>query len=537
MRDLLFRLRAIFLRQRVEQDLADELRYHLDRAVDKYIAAGMTRAAAVRRAQFEFGGVEQTKEECRDARGVAFVDAVVRDIRYGMRTMRRSPLFSATAIATIALSTASIAAVASLANALLWRRLPIDRPEEIVSVTATRGGRRTDGVVSYPDYVAFRDGTTMLSGLAAHYSTAPLFVAAGGNAREVNGAVVSANYFSLIGVQPERGRFFHPDEDRVADRDRVAVVGHEFWRTWLSASPDAVGSSLTINGASFTIVGVAPANAVALTPLRAELYIPTMMLRVGYRWCDDSLAATCTTLGMIGRLAPGRTVQDAQAELATLLPEAWKHAPSGENRGILVRQPRGMTEDDDEPRLVATLAAVAVVLLVVCCANLGGLLSAQSAAREAEFAVRASLGAGGARIVRQVVTESLLLAALGGFGGVVLARGFTAALSSLFYALDDEGHVLSYDFGQTTAIVATTFAAALAAGVIFSVLPAVGAVRRAGMRTAATRAVARRWTAGRWLLSVQAAVAVAMVATAGLLTASARLLLTGRNYETGHVAL
>jgi predicted permease len=535
--DLLFRLRAIFRRQRVEQDLADELRFHVEHATDTYVAAGMTRADAARRALAEFGGVEQTKEQCRDARGVGFIDTVRQDIRYGVRSMRRSPLFSATAAGTIALATASIATVASLANALLWRRLPVERADQIVSVTATRAGRRTDGVVSYPDYVAFRDRTATLSGLAAHYSTAPLYVAVGSNAREINGAVVSANYFPLLAVQPEHGRFFHPDEDRVPDRDRVAVIGHEFWRTWLSASPDAVGSTLTINGVSFTVVGIAPADAVALTPLRAEVYIPTMMLRVGYRWCDDSLAAACGTLRMIGRLAPGRTVQDAAAELATLVPERWTHAPPGENSGIFVQQPRGMTEDDEDPRLLATLAAVAVVLLVVCCANLGGLLGAQSAARETEFAVRASLGAGGARIVRQVVTESLLLAAIGGFGGVLLARGFGAVLSALFYSMDDEGHLLVYDFSQNTAIVVATFGAALAAGVVFSVLPAIRAVRRAGTRTVAARAVAGRWSSGRWLLSAQAAVAVAMVATAGLLAASARLVLAGRNYETAHVAL
>jgi predicted permease len=534
--DLLFRLRAVFGRPRLERELDDELRFHLDRAVEKYVARGMDRDAALVKARQEFGGVEQVKESCRDARGTAFVESALQDLRYGVRTMRRSPVFAATAVATLALSTASVATVASLANALLWRRLPIDRPDEIVYVSATRGANRTDANVSYPDYVSFRDHTKTLSALAAHYSTAPLFVAVGDNAREVNGAVVSANYFPLMDVQPERGRFFAPDEDRVPDRDRVAVISHDFWRSWLQASPDAVGSSLTINGVSFTIVGIAPPDMAGLTPLPVNVYIPATMLRVGYRWCDDSLAATCTTLGMIGRLAPGRTVRDADAELATLLPDAWRHAQPGDNRGIHVRQPRGMSDDDEDPRLVSTLAATAGVLLLVCCANLGGLLSAQSSAREAEFAVRASLGAGAGRIVRQVVTESLLLAAAGGLGGVWLARGFTAALSSLFFSIDDEGHVLRYDFGQNTSIVVVTFVAALAAGVLFSVVPAIRAVRRADARPVSLR-TASRWTTGRWLLSAQAAVAVAMIATAGLLTASARLLLTGRNYETAHVAL
>jgi len=125
-----------------------------------------------------------------------------------------------------------------------------------------------------------------------------------------------------------------------------------------------------VNGVPFTIVGVAPANPVALTPLPVNVYIPTMMLRVGYRWCKDSLASDCNTLGMVGRLAGGRSVAEAAAEFAAIMPERWRHAPIGENRGVAVRQPRGMSEDDEEPRLVATLGAVAILLLVVCCATM-----------------------------------------------------------------------------------------------------------------------------------------------------------------------
>jgi hypothetical protein len=310
---------------------------------------------------------------------VRLVETLLQDLRYGVRMLRRSPMFSTIAIATIALATAAIATVTSLGETLLWRHLRADHAENLVFVSATRG-RRTDGVVSYPDYASFRDRATTVSGLAAHYSVAPLFVAVGANAREVNGAVVSANYFPLLGTQPALGRFFYGEEDRVPDRDRVAVLGYDFWRSWFAADPAAVGSSLSINGVPFTVIGVAPPNPVALTPLPVNVYIPTMMLRVGYRWCKDSLASDCTTLAMVGRLAPGRRLGDAATEFAAIMPEPWRHAPVGQNRGVAVRQPRGMSEDEEEPRLVATLGAVAILLLVVCCANLGGLLSAQSAA-------------------------------------------------------------------------------------------------------------------------------------------------------------
>ena len=321
------------------------------------------------------------------------------------------------------------------------------------------------------------------------------------------------------------------------DRDRVVVLGYDFWRSWFAGNPSVLGSPMTINGVTFTVIGVAAPRAAGLTPMPVNLYIPTMMLRVGYRWCDDSLAADCPVLGLIGRLAPGRTLDDARAELATLIPAAWAQAPANQNRGIGIKQPRGMTEDDQEPRLIATLAAVAILLLFVCCANLGGLLTAQSAARRGEFAIRVSLGAGPFRIARQVLTESLLLAAAGGVAGLVLSRFFIGALARMFFSLDDEGHPLFYDFSPAPAITAVTILAAVVAGVLFSVIPAMRAVRRSSVQPAPLRSTTARWSAGRWLLAAQAAVAVAMLATASLLTSSAQLVLSGQNYQTAHVAL
>lgn len=465
------------------------------------------------------------------------VDTVWQDVRYAIRMMRRAPMLSVAAVATVTLSTAAIATVASLADTLLWRQLPVADAAHLVSITATRGRLRTDGAISYPDYIVFRDHATTVTPLAAHYSTAPLFVAVGGTASEVNGAVVSANYFPLFAMRPVLGRFFQAVEDQVPDRDRVAVIGYDFWQSRLAGTPAAVGSVISINSVAFTIIGIAPPQPVGLTPLPVNVYMPTAMLRVGYRWCDDSMAADCTMLTMIGRLASGRTVADAAGEFSAIKPAAWSHARPGDNSGVAVRQPRGMSEDDQEPRLIAMLAAVAVILLIVCCANLGGLLSAHSAAREGEFAVRLSLGAGPLRIVRQVVTESMLLAVAGGAGGLLVSRLFIGTLARQFFSMDDEGHPLSYDFSQSSEIVAATMMTAVVAGVLFSVLPAIRAVRRPSFRRAQGRSASVRWSTGRWLLATQAAVAVALLATAALLAAGARLVLDGKNYETSHVAL
>ena len=535
--DLLFRLRALARGRTVERELDEELRFHVDHEIDKYVAAGLSRREATRKARLIFGGVDQIKEDCRDARGITFVETVMQDLRYGVRTVKRAPVFAITAIVTIALSTAALATVFTLGHTLFYRELPVDRPGELVTVTATRGRPTPEGLVSYPDYVAFRDRTKTLRGLIAHYPYAPLFVTANGNAREVNGAVVSANFFPLLGIEPALGRFFHEQEDRVPDRDRVAVLGHDFWRTWFASRPDAIGATVKINGIDFTVVGVAPSTFAGVTTAPVELYIPTMMLGVGYRWCDDAMAADCTILQMMGRLAPGRTLADATAELPTLMPASWMHAPKGENSGVAVAPPRGATTDEKQARLIAMLAGVAIVLLLVCCANLAGLLGAQSASRAAEFRIRLSLGAASGRVVRQVMTESLMLALAGGIAGIALSQLFVGALGSMFYAVDIEGHPLRFDFSLTRGTVITAIAASIVAGCLFSLVPAVNVVRRRRLVDVNTRAGTARWWSGSWLLGAQAASAVALVAVTGLLGASARLMLTGANFETSHVAL
>jgi predicted permease len=548
--DLTHRLRALFRRDAVERELDEELRLHLEHEIDKRVAAGMPRDEAARQARLAVGGFDQIKEAHRDARGVRAIESILQDLRYGARTLRRTPLFAVTSVMTLALSTAALATVLTLAHTLFVRRLPVPRAEEVVAVSGTRIRWNPDrvavqdatrlrilGPVSYPDYASFRDRATTVTGLAAHYPTAPLFVSANGNVREINGAVVSANFFRLLALEPVSGRFFHDAEDRVPDRDRVAVISSNLWRTWFAASPGAIGSHVRINSVDFTVVGIAPSEFIGTTPIPIEIYIPTMMLRVGYRWCDDALAADCAVLQMIGRLAPGQTRASAAAELPTLMPEAWRHARVGENSGVAVTELRGMSEDDNEPRLLAILAGIAILLLAVCCANLAGLSSAQSAARAGEFAVRLSLGAGPGRVVRQLATEWVMLGAAGGTAGVLLARAFTSLLAAAFFAVDDEGHPLRYAFGETPGIGLLTIGAALVAALVISVGPAIRAVRHAAPGAPTPRSTAsRRWT-GAWLLGAQATAAVAMVALAALFAVSAQTMVSGGNYDGSHLAL
>lgn len=478
-----------------------------------------------------------------EARGIILVETVIQDLRYAFRGVVRTPVFAFTAILTLGFGIAAVSTVLTLANTLFFRELPVHRADRLVVVQPTRQHGQMPGWVAYPDYVHFRDHTKTLEALAAAYSTAPLFVNVDQRSQEINGAVVSANYFPLLGVRPALGRFFDLHEDAVPDRDRVAVVSFEFWRNWLGSSAAALGSIVKINGTAFTIIGVAPQGFGGVTVQPDQIFIPTMMARAGYRWCENALGSYCTTFDMIGRLRDGQNVEQARAEIATLMPEAWAKAKRGENSGLNSFLLRGVMHPDltrnSELRFITLLSCVAAVLLLVCCVNLAGLLVARNGARIREIAIRTSLGAGRLRLTRQFITESLVLAAGGGAVGCLLSVGLTGALNVMFYSNDIEGHPLYYNFDLEPGIVAAVLAISLVAGCVLASFPALYSTRgetaeRLKRRSAGAAADSR---SGRWLAGVQAGIAMGLAAVAGLLVSSAHHWMTGANFDTSHVAL
>ncbi|SPF53229.1 conserved membrane hypothetical protein [Candidatus Sulfopaludibacter sp. SbA4] len=541
--DLLFRLRAIFRRHTVEEELDDELRFHLDRHADKLARSGLSRPEASRQARLALGGLDPVKEECRQARGISWLETALQDLRYGARGMRRSPSFTFAAVLTLGLGTGTISAVFTLANTLFFRELPVDRPDRVVVVQATRQHGRWPGWVSYPDYVHFRDRTKTLEALAAAYSTVPLFVTANNRSQEATGAVVSANFFPLLALRPALGRFFRPDEDTVPDRDRVAVLGYEIWRNWFGSSPDALGATVKINGTAFQVIGVLPQTFRGITVQPDDVYIPTMMARAGYRWCADALASDCSPFEMIGRLRDGYTVEQARAEMTTLTPQSWAAAKEGENTGVKVFPLKGVLHPDivrsSEVRFVELLASVAGVVLLVCCVNLAGLLIARNSARTREFAIRVSLGAGSSRVMGQLITESLLLAMSGGVLGMLFSLVLTGTLNAAFYSVDIGGHALYYNFNPEPRVILAVIAVSIGAGFLAGILPALRSLRigaAEGLKRQSS-AVAAGPRLGRWLAGAQAAVAVALAVVAGLFTTSAQGLVAGSNFDASHVAL
>jgi len=527
----------------MESELDDELRFHWERETEKLVRAGLERHEAERQARLALGGMDPVKEACREARGIAALETAAQDIRYAMRGMRRRPAFAVAAVLTLGFGTGAVSTVFTVANTMFFRELPVDRPEGVVVVQATRHHGRDMAWVSYPEYAQFRDHAKALEGLAAHYSTAALFVAANGRSQEVNGAVVSANCFSLLGLRPALGRFFAAEEDRVPDRDRVAVVSYGFWKNWLGESPAALGATLKINGTPFTVIGVAPEEFHGLNVIPTEVYIPTMMARLGFRWCEDAFARDCRPFSMIGRLREGYSVEQAREEAATLMPAEWAAAREGETGGVTVTRATGALDNNrsrsGEAQLVELLAGVAGVLLLVCCLNLAGLLIARNRARAREFAIRISLGAGRTRLMGQLIMESLLLAMGGGVVGMLFSLVLTGAMNSSFYSMDPDGRPLFYNLNPEPRVVLAVLAVSMAAGFAAGVLPALKSIR-----TDAAENLKRQGTAvnsglewGRWLAGAQAGVAVALVAVAGLLAASAHSVVGGVDFEASHVAL
>ncbi len=467
-------------------------------------------------------------------------EATLQDLPYAFRSLRRSPAFTLTALLTLALTTGALSTVFCLAHVLLFRPLDVHKPEEIVAVAATRRQGTVLGGISHPDYVQLRDHATTLRSLAAHYSSAPLWVTVDGTSREITGAVVSANYFAVLGVKPALGRFFSEEEDKVPDRDRVAVLGYDLWEQWFAFSPDVLGATVKINAVPFTIVGVTPPGFHGVRTALNEIYIPTMMLRVGYRWCD-ALADDCTILDAIGRLAKGRTVEQAGAEMASLVPARWTHNPEGENTGLTAYRPRGAghRSDPEEARSMGLLGAVAGVLLLAGCTNLAGLLIARGSARTRELAIRISLGAGRPRLVRQLMTESLLLAVAGGSLGVLLSVAMTRTINSMFYSVDGEGYRQAFGFRADPAVFLAVLAVSVVAAFVFGLLPASRSARLGAAESLKRQPAvfSVRSSPAGWLLAAQSALAVALVAVAGLLAASALAVAAGINFEPSHIAL
>lgn len=484
----------------------------------------------------------------QQAPGIDLFDATFQDLRFGLRTLRRSPAFTITALLTLALTMGAVSTVLSLANAIAYRPIAAYRPPDLVVVAAVRKNPVSWERVSYADYAQVRDHTTTLRDLAAHGSGGLFFFTHDGFTKKLSVAIVSAGFFPLFGVKPALGRFFGRDEDHVPGRDSVAVLSHHLWRQEFNTSPAALGAVVKVNGVPFTVIGVAPEAFHGVDPRPSELYIPTMMLgAIRGIACDAIADPDCSpVLQMIGRLRDGQSLDSAKAEVAMLTPGHWRENPRNKEsaKTLAAFRPRGAwgTYGDfgfDAFPEGGPLFIVAGLCFLLGCANLGGLQFARGSRRMRELAIRASLGPTPLRILRQLMTESILLAVCGGALGIILSVWLTHILGAIFYHNDATGQPNHFDLRPDAFVIGCAASISVVAGFLFGLLPALKAVRLGSAltltRQASSFAAQPRLT--RWLIGAQVAVALALVTLAALLWSSARRFTTDGHFDPRHVAL
>jgi predicted permease len=466
------RLFGLFGRARRDRELAEELESHLEMHVEDNLRAGMSLAEARRQALVKLGGVAQAVEECRRQRRLPLIETLMKDLRYGVRRLARSPGFTFVAVLSLALGIGANTAIFSLVNTALLRPLPVERPEQIVSL-ANAAGSRGFPAFSYPNYKDFRDRSgEVFDGLYA-YRFAPLSVSHEGTSERLWGYVVTGNYFEVLGVRAALGRVLTPDDDRLPGAHPVTVVSYEGWQRRFGADPSVVGKSLIVNGRSFTVVGVLPQGFYGTEIIAApEMWFPVSMqaeIEVGNSWLDKR---GVENLLIQGRLKPGVGVERAQAALDAVAIQLEREFPEvNEGRRVTLSAPgfiSGMIRGAVLGFTGLLMVVVAFVLLLAC-TNLANLLLARAAERRKEIAMRLALGASRLRLVRQLMAESMLLALVSGAVGLLFAYWLVRAAAGLKPPVDVP---LAIDLHLDYRVMAFTCAVSLATGVLFGLLPA-----------------------------------------------------------------
>ena len=476
------RLRSLFRWAQADQELDDELRDHLERKTQEYVAQGMTQEEAHRRARLDLEGIEQTKEKCRDARRVNWIQDFMQDLRYGLRMLRKSPGFTAAAILTLALGIGANSAIFSMVNALVLRPLPVDTPNEVASLASQPHGFGSSNGFSYPDFEDIRDQTTSvfrdmtgmqpshMDGFSMNDQSQPIWM-----------SYVTTNFFQVIGISPALGTFFQPSDGRIDGSDPVLVLSYTFWKNHVGGDPNIVGRSASINGRSVTIIGVTPEGFGGVYSIMdTQGYLPVGMATATLDSPKDFLTnRRVGNIEILGRLKPGMKVGQAQPILAIVARRLSAQYPEIHKWDWLQAFPGGpLNAAPQDAAVIESMAAFFLLLvglvLVLACMNVANLLLVRAAARQGEMAVRAAFGAGRGRLARQLLTESLLLAALGCGGGIVVGVAASRSVNSINFA---SAIPVVFNVTFDWRVLAYAVGAALLTGVLVGVTPAVRAAR------------------------------------------------------------
>ena len=438
LRSSLHRFAALFRRRRLEDDLDEELRAHLEMAIEENLRQGMNPEDACQEALRNFGGFEQTKEIYRDQRGLPMIETTAQDLRYGLRMLRRSPGFSILAILCLTLGIGANAAVFSWIEGILFRPYPAVRhQEQVLALTGTARGESEPAGISWPDLLDLQRSCTLIDSFIVNKITGTS-LSVGDRAQVTTGSIVSANYFDAIGVHPILGRGFLPGEDTGRNTHPVTIISYQLWQGQFKGDPQIIGKTQRLGGVLHTIVGVTPEGFYGtFVGWGMQFWVPASMEEIfeagGYKLEDRS----ARWIEAYVRLKPGVSRAQAQQEISAVAKRLEADYPET-NRGRSIRLwPLWQTPFNNAGTLLPTfeimLAVVAFVLLIAC-ANVGNLLLVRSFARRHEMTVRLAIGAGRGRLLKQLFTEGLVLAVFGGAGGLLVALGCRHALVLLFPA-------------------------------------------------------------------------------------------------------
>ena len=452
------------------------------------------------------------------------MDTLLQDVRYGLRTLIKSPGFTLIAVLSLALGIGANSAIFSLADALLLRPLPIHEPGSVVAISADPANESgTMGGVSYPDYRDLRDKTSSFDGITAfQLARVSLAKSANDSAHLRAALMVSGNFFQVFGIEPALGRGFLPEEDAVSGRNPVAVLAHDYWRTEFSSDAAILGRKVRINGIDFTIVGVAPRSFIGVDQyVRPHLYVPAAMTqRLGASTENQFEDRNSHGFDVRGRLKPGVNREQAQAELATI----WKgleglHSTADKQRVIRVRTEleARVIQDPPDAYLISLLLALVGVVLIIACANVANLLLGRARGRVREIAIRLALGVSRGRLVRQLLAESLLLAAAGAVVGLAFGYAGIRFLQTIRIPTDLP---ISISPQLDTRVLLFSFACAILSAIVFGLAPALHSSRPElvpALRSSDLEQAPRRLTVRNALVIAQVAMTMILLIATGML--------------------
>src|SRR5437588_96625 len=542
-------VQAILRRSRMESEMDAELRFHIEAYAGDLIRSGALRSEAMRRARMEFGGIEQAKEECRDARGVHLLDSLLQDLRYGLRMVRKSPGFTAVAVLALTLGIGANTAIFSLIDVILLRPLPVRDSDHVVVLRWGAhkqphahgygdfgfchingdGTERMGCSFPYPFFEQLSSQAGIFSSVTAFAGSPGLHLDRGGNRTRVNSPLVSGQFFETLGVRAALGRMLQPSDD-VPSAAPVTVLNYGYWQGEFGADPSIVGKTLYLDRIPVTIIGVAEPNFAELSPGHTwDMWLPlTLYSRLNLHWSEGLNDNASWWLTIVGRLKPGVSLAQAQTAVSLFF------------RNEMLHGAQPLSKEEDDPRIsllpvqkgivgnrwlyqkpfYILMIAVGIVLLIAC-SNVGGLMLARTASRQKEIAVRLALGAGRARMMRQLLTESVLLSVAGGTIGVFAAYWSLAALRSS----DWLGSIHDFAVKPDARILIFTVLVSVLAGILPGLAPAFRGTRLDLTPTLKENAPTlpnishhgRRFSIGGVLVVAQVTLSILVLAGAGLL--------------------